>query len=366
MSWHRFKVKGKHYLTKRMRTIDVVARSDTAAKQKAITKKLLPPFSCEEISFDPPTKTTINNAQKAGIEIPLNASNDDVISLIEGKGDIMPAAGLMAFAERWDIYFSQYISNKNLYNLLFKDLLPINKAAFFIFSIYKFLSNDKKANLETHPYKDIFYEFATAVLDDKRVLRSINNYQGEQLCYFGKTIDMPTDYKSGSMNTIAYKSALCFINKHFTETFMPTATPTNTSTVPKTKIPTTAAIVNKNLSVKPSTPVNKEVLEKKEIIPTKIISPNPVVFILSKTDYSIPAGALKLKSQIIKIPDLEKKNLSDLSVYHRTEVLVFPQTVVESPVQTIDIPAKQSRNIGCFAILIIFLLIAIMIFSFLF
>lgn len=345
MAWHRFKVKGKHYMTKRMRTLDIIARSDVAAKQKAITQKLLPPFICEEIDFKPPSKKLLEQATSAGINIPVKASSDDVISLLERKDDIAPPAGLIAFAERWDIYFSQYIGNKALFNITFKNLPPESKSAFFVFSVYRFLSGDKKTNLDTHPYKDIFYKFAAIAANDARLFRSINNYKGEHLCTFGSTEGLPAGYKAGGTRTIAYKAATAFIEDYFDANYQPRALKDDGLSAPAKPAPVQ---ITSPAAAPTATAKNKDAAN-----PTaKNTKPTPAVFIISKNDRFVPSKAIELKNKIVKIPDLENKATADLPVYSPKNEL--PNIIVEHDRKKL---ADKSGCLGIFAVLILLILI---------
>ncbi len=362
MAWHRFKVKGKHYMTKHMRTLDIIACSDVSAKQKAITKKLLPPFVCEEVPFEPPADKLLERAKAAGISVPDNASSDDVTALIERGNDAAPPAGLMAFAERWDIYFSPYIGNKSLYNIIFKNLPLETKAAFFIFSVYKFLSGDKKSNLETHTYRDIFYKFAAD--NDKSLSRSIANYKGEHLCAFGSTEGLPAGYKAGGTRTIAYKAALSFMKKYFNEKYLPFSFTNDNSrhadavssgnNLSKPKAASAAAVNTEN-SMKSSKPAADA---------QKASSSPPSIFIISKNDTFIPTKAIELKNKIVKIPDLENKASADLPIYS-------PRIAAVKNSKRRSYANKQSKKksanrSGCLTIVAAVVVILLIIFSLLF
>ncbi len=344
MAWHRFKVKGKHYMTKRMRTLDVIARSDVAAKQRAISKKLLPPFICEEIDFEPPSEKLLEEAVLQGIAVPENASGDDVNSLIESKNDIAPPAGLIAFAERWDIYFSQYIGNKALFNITFKNLPQESSSAFFVFSVYKFLSKDKKTNLDTHPYREIFYKFAAVAANDTRLLRSIANYKGENLCAFGTTEGLPADYKAGGVRTIAYKTAAAFIEEYFDDNYQPRALK-DSSQSQLDKSGQEKSILS---SITPASTVKSE--KNREI--------SPAVFILSKTDTFVPTRAIELKNKIVKIPDLENKAAADLPIYSQKAEPVRTPMRYEP---TNNLEKKFLDKSGCLAMLAVLVIIVVII-----
>jgi hypothetical protein len=98
---------------------------------------------------------------------------------------------------------------------VFSNLEGIDKIAFFAFSVYRWLSEDRHANLDTHPHKDVFYEFAEMVKDDTNFNKSLLKYDGEDLRFFGTITSNDTTYSGGSNNTIAYKKTAEYLRNKF-------------------------------------------------------------------------------------------------------------------------------------------------------
>lgn len=231
MNYINYKVTGKHKDTNRKRTLVVLAKSEEIAKQSSIVQGLLPPLQIEIVPFDSPTEKQLNFVNRVNIQIPPNATKEDVSCLLSRyqDQDSDPSHGLIEFADNRDMFFSYLIGKKSLYNLVFSRLNGLDKTAFFVFSIYRWLSEDRHANLDTHPKKDVFYKFAESMKDDVSFQKSLLKYQGEDLRFFG-IITSEKDgyistYEAGSNRTIAYKKASEFLNIQFntplskTETF---------------------------------------------------------------------------------------------------------------------------------------------------
>jgi hypothetical protein len=88
--------------------------------------------------------------------------------------------------------------------------------AFFVFAVYRYLSEDRAANLGTHPHKSKIYGFVDSILLEDRIVKSIGKYQGEDLRFFG-TIRYPDGNESigGSIDTIGYKAVSEFVSSTF-------------------------------------------------------------------------------------------------------------------------------------------------------
>lgn len=146
--------------------------------------------------------------------IPRNLSVRDASALISRivDHDNIPNPQLFEFATQMHIEVSYYTGKKSLYNIIFDKLDTIDRIAFFSFCVYKYLSKDYTvANMNNCKYKNTFYEFANSVKDDSSFLKSMNNYKGKELRFFGsRTINGYITY-GGSKNTIAYKRAKQFI-----------------------------------------------------------------------------------------------------------------------------------------------------------
>lgn len=217
--WYQFRIIGKHKTTNRKRTISIIAKSLELAEQEAYKQDLLPPLETtqEEISVKEPSERQLSYAKDLGITVPENSSMEYVSYLIGSHlGSYKaPNPGLVEFAYNRNIYFSQYISKEHLYNITFDSLSNLDRVAFFVFSIYRWLSDDRHANLDTHPNVGVFYEFANQWYTDEKFMKSFNRYQGEDLRFFGtitsRNDNWETTRSAGSNRTFAYTTAATFL-----------------------------------------------------------------------------------------------------------------------------------------------------------
>ncbi|WP_302812268.1 hypothetical protein [Phascolarctobacterium faecium] len=205
-----FKIKAKYKPTNRIRTIKVWARSENEINDKLVTMDYEPADTIE-ILPQPPSDKQIDLAKSLGYVISPEMTAMDLQAIISQKLDrdsAPPKAGLMEFADEKDIVFSNYTGKKAMYNLVFAKLSEIDKLAFFIFCVYRHLSNDRESNLNKSPYKNFFYEFAADALSDRKMVSSlINNYSGEDMRFFGTIRTGNSEYYGGSTKTTIFKSA---------------------------------------------------------------------------------------------------------------------------------------------------------------
>ena len=168
-----------------------------------------------EITFtmpDKPTDDQLEVCQDYDIPVPPDACKQDVSALIAKRfGDKSPPSeGLKEFATNHQIVFSSYIGKKLLYDKVFKGLDIEDKIAFFIFCVYRYLSDDRRSNLDTHPYRNIFYDFAREKAGSKRYINSLIKYEGRDLRFFGTlTFDEypPRSHQGGRTDLLAYRDA---------------------------------------------------------------------------------------------------------------------------------------------------------------
>lgn len=212
----RFKIRGLNSKSGRYRTLHLTGATRDDAVLDALILGLIEPLEIEEIAPDPATEAQLNYAKDLGLSIPHNPTKIDMISILKKKLEFDSDAGkdLKDYANYCKLFFSEYIGKKELYNLIFWSLQGDDKIAFFIFSVYRWVTDDRRGNLAIHPYRSLFYEFAAIRSNDVRFLNSMNAYSGEDIRFFGKVVlpDGNVTY-GGSTNTIAYKESCSFIGE---------------------------------------------------------------------------------------------------------------------------------------------------------
>lgn len=213
-----FKAKALFKGTNRKRTVIFTAKSEAEVVQLLLQAGYTEPFEIREELPEPATVAQIEYAKALRIDIPANPTKEDLSALISRKvdNDGDPNPELVEFATEKGLSFSLHIGKKALYNLVFHSLSKEDRIAFFAFSVYRWLSEDRHGNLESHKYCDIFYDFAREQLTNEGFIKSLDKYAGADLRFFGtlKFADGNETY-GGSTNTIAYKVCADFISARF-------------------------------------------------------------------------------------------------------------------------------------------------------
>lgn len=174
----------------------------------------------KEKNYQSPTDKQLAYAKDLGIPVPEWASKSDVslliTRLVEEKDFSAPNVQLVEFANAKNVVFSGCAGKKYLYNTIFNNLSDYDKVAFFAFSLYRWLSDDRHGNLETSPLKKMFYDFAKDVIQDDAFMNSLKRYRGADLRLFGEvTIPSGQIVEGGSTRTIAYKKTADFLQSNF-------------------------------------------------------------------------------------------------------------------------------------------------------
>lgn len=213
-----FKIIGRNKDTNRKRTIEIKATSKEKALKIANERGLSEVIEVSEIERLP-TENQLRYAKDLHIKITEGLTIDDVSALIDKKvnNDIDPKAGIIDFANERELGFSKYIGEMSLYNLVFDCLEGVDRIAFFIMSIYKWVADDNQSNLNIHIHRVKFYQFATTLKVDEQFLKSMNKYSGQDLLYFGDmTQSNGVIVANGySRNTIAYKKVADYLKNQF-------------------------------------------------------------------------------------------------------------------------------------------------------
>lgn len=252
MNYVMYRIKGKHSETKRVRTLKIFAWNEDDAKKQALESGLESCASIEIIPFEEPTQNQLDYARDLGIRLPTDATKDDVSALIDRKinEDEEYNHGLLEFATNRRVYVSKYTTSSDLYGFIFHKLPLVDRIAFFSYAIYRDITRDEHSNLDTHPSKQKFYDFAVSKEHDEQFIKSFNRYRsGNEIEYFGEVtiIDHTGNWTStaGSVDTIAYKAVRQYlINEGLISESMPYrkktihkshVTPVNTRTPPLSK-----------------------------------------------------------------------------------------------------------------------------------
>lgn len=202
-------IKGPHKDTNRVRTLEIKAFDIQDAENQAFTSGLKEIRGITLIPHPKPSERQIEYAQNVGIQILEEYSAEDVSALLSRyeMKDSDPNEGLIEFATGKGLFFSNYIGKTALYRKIFHTTEEKDRIAFFLYCVYRYISDDRHANLDTHAIKDVFYAFADLYIDNPKFIQSLNRYNGEDIKFFGKFNVGNSTYQGGSVDTIAFKTA---------------------------------------------------------------------------------------------------------------------------------------------------------------
>lgn len=217
MNYQLYKCKGLYIQTNRKRTVKLEAfqPDDVVVQMKKFG--FTEPFEINRIAFPEITTRQLSALRNVNVYDTSDVCLFDASAILSKKydHDSTPNPELVSYATSCHIKFSYYIGKKALYDLIFENLDLRNKITFFLFCVYRYITNDRKGDLSKHPYRNLFYTFSSDNLSNERFIKSMNKYRGRDLRFFGTlTVNNSTLY-GGSKNTISYKTALDFLKQHF-------------------------------------------------------------------------------------------------------------------------------------------------------
>ena len=168
--------------------------------------KLLPP--------DPPTERQLEYAKDLAIDVPSDATKDDVsdlISVILDK-DKPATPRHRAFARRYRIEVTNYIGKRALFDRILFALKEPGKEkellSWFTYRVYRELVQGVDNAPIDGPDHPVIQEVATQLESDESIIKSIRRYEGRELIWFGEwTSPSGHLYTGGSNRTTAYKQA---------------------------------------------------------------------------------------------------------------------------------------------------------------
>ena len=208
MNYQRYTTKAKFISTNRIRTTILDAFDEAHVNEILESRGFeVPALTIEKVDHEMPSSSQIDYAKSLEVNIPFGATKIDVSALISMRleMDSVPNPGLYAFADNRKIFMSKFIGKKALYDKVYFSLSGRDKMAFFIYCIYRSLSEDRRANLDEHPYRNEIYRIADEMCDQVKLFKSASKYEGRELRYFGIAEINGSEVHGGSINTYAYK-----------------------------------------------------------------------------------------------------------------------------------------------------------------
>lgn len=208
----RYKIKAKYKPTGRTRTFEL---QTTADLETEVSPDYERPLEVEILPSIPPTDPQISLAKKHRIPIPNDATICDLTALISNQldyGGSQPQnCDLLRYALRHNLCESSYACKWQLFNRIFNKLKGKDRIAFFALCIYRYCSDDLRADLDNHPHRLIFYAIAEHLSDDPKFAKSFEHYKGTP-AFFGELRvenqnSIETAYDGGSTRAYAFEAA---------------------------------------------------------------------------------------------------------------------------------------------------------------
>lgn len=216
---YNYTAKAKFIETNRLRTLQCRAISPELAKAQVINKGYAEPITIEKSDDTAPTDAQLNYCKNLKVSVPDGATLQEVSDLIDCavSKDSPANPQLIEYAQTdLGLDVSDYIGKRKLYNYIWASIDDHTRYAFFALQVYRWLSDDREVNLNTHKYKQLFFDFADLVANDTQFINSIKRSfsQGENVRFFGTIYANQTSYEGGSVQTIAYKKAVEYLSKN--------------------------------------------------------------------------------------------------------------------------------------------------------
>ncbi|MBI5843258.1 MAG: hypothetical protein HZB23_01160 [Deltaproteobacteria bacterium] len=219
-----FIVEGHGEKTKRHRKKSYWGKDENEVRQKAINDGTIVESIIElPEPIEYATESQKKFARDLGLMFPHDITKSEMSDLIDFKksNDKEATDRHKSFADYFGVKYSNYIGKKQLFNLIFYDLLApgreVDLAAWFTYRICRHICNGADDHpLATGPDANVIREIASELAYDERIIKSIKNYKdGKKLIWFGTyTAPDGRTYEGASKQTIAYKKAYELLNTY--------------------------------------------------------------------------------------------------------------------------------------------------------
>ncbi len=216
----KYEIKGTGKETGRKRKKVIYADSEYAARVIIESEGTLID-TIIQLPPDLPTENQLNYAKDLGIQIPLNATREDVSNLISMAvdGDKPTTERHRQFAKYFGIEVNDYIGKKAMFDLIqYRLTMPGREKeliSWFTYRVYRGLVHGLENAPIEGPDDQGIQRIAEQLLNSETVIKSIRRYNGRDLIWFGEyTSPDHCLYYGGSNRTEAYKQVSSMLKDH--------------------------------------------------------------------------------------------------------------------------------------------------------
>jgi len=164
------------------------------------------------IRVEPPTARQLDYAIDLGINIPDNATKEEVSDLIDFhvRRDKSVSRQYQDFAKEHRVRFTQFTGKKTLFDRILHALKQPGKeedmVSWFVYRVYRELVHGEYDVPIKSPKDPAIQAIASELIKDVSVIKSIRRYAGNEIIWFGQWTT-PEGYvrQGGSNRTIAYR-----------------------------------------------------------------------------------------------------------------------------------------------------------------
>lgn len=182
------------------------ALSETLARRR----KPIP----ESTGPEPPTQRQLDYARDLGIDVPADATKEEVSDLISAclEKDKPATDRHRSFAVLYRVRFTRFTGKRELYQRIFNTLKRPGREAelveWFVFRVYRTLvKGAENASINT-PDDPVIKDIAAELSTQDNFLRSVQRYDPDSLLWFGEwTSPDGWQHFGGSRRTVAFQKA---------------------------------------------------------------------------------------------------------------------------------------------------------------
>ncbi|TFW34629.1 hypothetical protein [Massilia horti] len=165
-----------------------------------------------------PTEDQLRIAREQGIDLPANATPDEISDLISltTSRDIPASPELLAIARQYKLKVTRYSGKKLLFQRIFdKVSQPGDEdelAAWFAYRVYRGLVRGTPDSPVKGPDDPLIKNVGRQLASNPAVIASIRRYRATDLVWFGRwTAPDGTTHEGGSNKTVAYLTTAMYL-----------------------------------------------------------------------------------------------------------------------------------------------------------
>ena len=153
----------------------------------------------------PPSEKQLDYLKDLGVVIPAGITKIDascMISRATGEDSLKsPSASLVALANGFNLQYSAFVGEKELFSLIVRQKDDRNRAALYVYGVARAMRGVSFGNMLEDPEVDKYYSIADRIVADPALLKSLKDRT-------------PEDYKKPYRGTAVYKAVIAHLKEN--------------------------------------------------------------------------------------------------------------------------------------------------------